>query len=85
MFENIMQITFLQNRILDYLVFFSILLVGILTIRIFRHLVLSRLRAWAEKTATDIDDFLIQGFEKTLLPILYFGIFYLSTRSLTLN
>ncbi len=85
MFEDIMQITFLQNRIMDYLIFFSILLIGILAIRIFRHLVLTRLRAWADKTATDIDDFLLQGFEKTLLPILYFGIFYLSTRSLTLN
>ncbi|GBD98964.1 low conductance mechanosensitive channel YnaI [bacterium BMS3Abin07] len=85
MFEDIMQISFLRNRILDYLIFFSILFIGILAIRIFRHLILNRLRAWAEKTATDIDDFLLQVFEKTLLPILYFGIFYLSTRSLTLN
>jgi small-conductance mechanosensitive channel len=85
MFKDILEITFLQNRILDYLIFLAALLVGILLVRIIKSIILSRLRAWAEKTATTIDDFLIGIFEKTLLPLAYFGVFYLATRSLTLN
>jgi len=85
MFKDILQISFFQNSILDYFIFLSILFIGILSIRIFKSIILNRLRAWAKKTATTIDDFLIHIFEKTLLPILYFGIFYVATRSLTLN
>ena len=85
MFKNILQISFLQNRILDYLIFLSILFIGILFIRILKSIILNRFMAWAKKTATTIDDFMIHIFEKTLLPVIYFGIFYISTRSLTLN
>ncbi|MEE8329777.1 MAG: mechanosensitive ion channel domain-containing protein [Thermodesulfovibrionia bacterium] len=83
--KDILQISFLQNTILDYLIFLSIFIVGILVIRIFKSVVLKRLKTWAEKTATTIDDFLIDIVQKTLLPLLYFGIFYISARSLTLN
>jgi len=85
MLKDILEITFLQNSVLDYLIFLSTFLAGILVVRIIKNLVLNRLRAWAKKTATAIDDFLIRIFEKTLLPLVYFGVFYLATRSLTLN
>jgi len=85
MLKDILEITFLQNRILDYLIFLITFLVGILIVRIIKGIVLGRLRAWAEKTATTIDDFLIRTIEKAFLPLLYFGVFYLSTRTLTLN
>jgi len=85
MLKDILEITFLQNSVLDYLIFLLTLLIGILVVRIIKSIILSRLRAWAKKTATTIDDFLIRIFEKTLLPLVYFGVFYLATRSLTLN
>ncbi len=85
MFKDILQISFFQNSIIDYLIFLSILFIGMISIRILKSLILNRLKTWSRKTATTIDDFLIHVFEKTLLPILYFGIFYVSTRSLTLN
>jgi small-conductance mechanosensitive channel len=40
---------------------------------------------WAARTQTTIDDFLIHIFEKTLLPVLYFGAFYLATQNLRLS
>lgn len=83
--EYILQTSFFQNTVLDYLVFLLTFLTGVVIIRIFKSIVLHRLKALAKKTATTIDDFLIHSFEKTLLPMLYFGAFYLSTRSLTLN
>ena len=85
MLKDILEMSFFENSVLDYLIFLATLVVGILLVRIIKSIVLSRLKAWAEKTATTIDDFLIGIFEKTLLPLAYFGIFYLSTRTLTLN
>ncbi len=85
MLKDILEITFLQNSVLDYLIFLATLLIGILIVRVIKSIILSRLRAWAKKTATTIDDFLIGIVEKTLLPLVYFGVFYLSTRTLTLN
>ena len=85
MLEDLLNTSFLQNRVSDYLIFLATLAGGILVVRIIKSIVLSRLRAWAKKTATTIDDFLIRIFEKAFLPLLYFGVFYLATRSLTLN
>ncbi|MCK4384730.1 MAG: mechanosensitive ion channel [candidate division Zixibacteria bacterium] len=85
MLKDILEMSFFENSVLDYLIFLATLVVGILLVRIIKSIVLSRLKAWAEKTATTIDDFLIHIFEKTLLPLAYFGVFYLATRVLTLN
>lgn len=85
MFQDILQQTFFHNRILDYLICLSIFLFGIIIIQIFKRILLNRLKAWAKKTATTIDDFLINAIKKKLLPLLYFGAFYLSIRGLTLN
>ncbi len=85
MLNSIMQQTFLQNRILDYLIFIAAFLASIFIIRIFKTVFVKRLKRWAEKTKTTIDDFLIHTTEKAILPLLYFGAFYLSTRCLTLS
>jgi small-conductance mechanosensitive channel len=85
MLKDFLEISFLQNRVSDYLVFLLAFVIGILIIRIIKSIILSRLRAWSEKTATTIDDFLIRIIEKAFLPLIYFGAFYLSTRTLTLN
>ncbi len=85
MIQDFLQQTFLQNRILDYLISFGVFLLSILAIGIFRRIVLRRLKAWAEKTATTLDDFLIGIAQKSLVPLLYFGAFYLSVQNLALN
>src|SRR5690606_23151036 len=41
-------------------------------------------RKWSEKTETTLDDFIIQGIEKTILPVLYLIVFYLALKSLVL-
>jgi small-conductance mechanosensitive channel len=85
MINDILQTTFLQNRILDYLFFLATFFLGIIIIRILKAVILNRLKVWAEKSSTTIDDFLINIFEKKLLPLFYFGVFYVATKSLTLN
>jgi len=83
---RILNYTFLGNTLLDYLIFLLILCVGLLFIRIFRKIILKRLKKWAEKTQTTVDDFIVNSIiEKTALPLLYFGVFYFSLGLLKLN
>jgi small-conductance mechanosensitive channel len=84
MFQDILQRTFFENRVLDYLIFLSILIGGTVAIQIIRRIVLNRLMAWAKKPTTPVDELLIEIVKKTVLPILYLGVLYFSIRSLTL-
>lgn len=85
MFQNFIQKTFFHNLVVDYVLSLSIFLVAILVVRILRSVIFRRVKVWAEKTETTIDDFLIGLIGKTVFPLLYFGAFYLSIQGLTLN
>jgi small-conductance mechanosensitive channel len=82
---EILQQTFFQNRVVDYLVSIGVFLAGIAAITIIKSIFLHRLKSWSKKTATTIDDFLIRIIEKKLVPLLYFGLFYLAFKTLTLS
>jgi small-conductance mechanosensitive channel len=84
MLSDILEKTFLQNRILDYILVIGWFLVGVVSVRIVKSIILKRLKSWSEKTATTLDNFLIAMFEKKLIPLLYFAVLYLSFKSLTL-
>jgi len=85
MIQQIIEQSFLGNRVLDYLVSFLLLLTGFGVIKIFQCFILKRLKVWAEKTATTLDDFLVKIIQSVLLPLVYFGAFYLSATTLNLN
>ncbi len=85
MIDNFFQTSFLGNSIQNYLIFLAVFIVGILIIKVIKSVSLHRLKAWSEKSATTIDDFLLVIFEKKLIPLFYFGVFYLSFNSLTLT
>lgn len=74
-----------RNRLIDYLVCVLFMLVGVLAISIFKRIVLSRLRVWASRTRTTLDSFVVDVFRKSLIPLAYYGAFYLSARALTLS
>jgi small-conductance mechanosensitive channel len=76
---------FWGNIIQDYLVALGIFVVGLIIVKILQKIVLYRLKKWSEKTETKVDDFLIKGIEKSIIPLLYYGAFYLGLRSLTLS
>jgi len=82
---EILQQTVFQNRVMDYLISIAVFLAGILTIKIIKSIFLHRLKSWSKKTSTTIDDFLIRIIEKKLVPLLYFGLFYLAIKTLTLS
>ena len=82
MFSELLEKTFLQNSILDYIVFAVSFLAAMIAIQVLKSIVINRLKAWSEKTATSIDDLLIKIVEQKLLPLVYFGAFYLTFNSL---
>jgi len=77
--------TYFGNTIEAYLIALGVLIVGIILIKIFKTIILYRLKKWADKTETTLDDLLIKSVEKSIVPLLYFGVFYVAITSLTLN
>ena len=80
--EDLLQEKYLNNTVQDYAIALAIILGGMLVVRLFRNYLLRRLKAWAAKTETSFDDYIITGIEKFGLPILnfivlYWGIHYL--------
>lgn len=83
--DSIFYHEFFQNRVLDYLVSLGIFIAGYLAVKvIFKSIVVRRIKAWAERTSSPLGEILTHIFGKTLLPILYFGAFYVALGSLTL-
>lgn len=84
MLQDFLQQTYFHNRIFDYVICLVIFLAGVITIRIFERVILSRLKNWSQETETKVDDLIIRIMEKKLMPILYIGMFYLSIQLLTI-
>jgi len=76
--------TFFGNTVYAYAIALGTFIAGIIIINIFKRIVLYRLRKWSEKTTTTIDDFLIKGIEKSVIPVLYLILLYLSVKTLVL-
>ncbi len=85
MLKEFIKQEYFQNSLTDYFISLAVVLIGILIVRIFKVIVLRRLRKVAEKSETTIDDFLIRIIEKAGVPLLYFGALYLAVQSLTLD
>jgi small-conductance mechanosensitive channel len=85
MAEELLNRMIFNNPLRAYLIALAIFIGGIVVLRIFRNIVLHRLKKWAETTAHTLDDLLVSLIEKKVLPICYVGLFYLSVRSLTVN
>lgn len=85
MLTEILGYSFLGNKISDYLVACVALLISFLIIRlVIRHFI-KRIKKFAEKTTTTIDDFLVTVLEKLAIPFLYLLAVYISIRSLAFH
>ena len=76
--------TYWGNTVQAYLIALGIFIVGIIMVKILQKIVLLRLKKWAAKTETTLDDLLIKSIEKSIIPLLFFGIFYSAITSLTI-
>jgi small-conductance mechanosensitive channel len=83
--QEILNYSIFGNTVLSYLTSLGIFIGGIVIVFIFKKYILSRLNRWAESTSTTLDDLLVRAIEKSLIPVFYFGIFYLSLHTLILS
>jgi small-conductance mechanosensitive channel len=83
--EGFLEKVYFNNTIEKYLIAFGIIITAILAIRIFRRIILNRLKKWADKTATKYDDLVVQTIERFGMPALNFIAIYWGISSLTLN
>ncbi|HEX9253762.1 MAG TPA: mechanosensitive ion channel domain-containing protein, partial [Ignavibacteriaceae bacterium] len=77
--------TFLGNSYFDYLIALATFVGGLILIFLFKKILLVRLKKWADSTDTTIDDLLVKAIQKSLIPVFYFGIFYISIKNLALS
>jgi len=64
------------NTVQQYAIALTIMVGGIVLVRLFRKRLLNQLKKWAQKTETKLDDYVIRGFEKFGLPVLTFIVIY---------
>jgi small-conductance mechanosensitive channel len=50
-----------------------------------KNFIINKLKSITEKTKNNFDDLLVTFFEKTLFPVLYYGVFYIAIIQLNLN
>lgn len=80
-----LQEVYWNNTVQDYLVAVGIIIVGFIVLKILRGVVFRSLVHWSKKTHTTIDDFLVTVIQRSVLPLLYVAVVYVSLRSLTLS
>jgi small-conductance mechanosensitive channel len=85
MIGEFLQRDFYHNRLSEYLICLAIILGGILAVRVVGALAFKRLKAWAEKSPSAYDDFLVGRIRGTGIPLAYLAIVQASLRFLTLS
>lgn len=83
--KEILDYKLLSNSVQDYLIAIAIIIVGLIIIRIFKKVVLNSLDKWAQKTKTNLDDYIVKAVEKFAVPLLYYGAFYFGITTLSLS
>ena len=69
--DNIGDTLILNNTLTDWLISLSIILFSLLLLRLFRNNIIKRIKTYAEKTETGIDDFLVATIQTTGMPLLF--------------
>lgn len=83
--EKFLQHTFWGNTVYSWLFALGIVIVSMLGIRLFRYVVLKRLKTWSASTSVTWDDLLVIGIERLIVPILYVGFLYFAISTLRLS
>ncbi len=76
--QIILEKTFLNNTVADYLLAVAVFGLAMLVFKVFRDIVLTRLKRLAEKTKTDLDETLIDIVRSLRPPFYFFVAFYVA-------
>jgi len=83
--HEILNFEFLGNSVLNYCSMIFIFVIMYFVLRIMKNIGLKRLKALAGATETKVDDFIVYVLQHNVMPLLYFGAFYLSLQPLRLS
>lgn len=83
--NDVLQQDFLGNSVQSWIIALLMFLGGLLVIRLFRKVILSALKKWAAGTEGEYDDFIVAETSRSLIPLLYFGVFYAALHYLVLT
>ncbi|MGV8879740.1 MAG: mechanosensitive ion channel family protein [Sphingobacteriaceae bacterium] len=75
----------LGNTVYNLIVALAIILGLFLIIKIFKFVVIRRLKSWTSVTNTDWDNFAVHLVESSVVPLIYVSAIYFSLKTLTLN
>lgn len=84
MFQSFLNRELFQNRVADYLVFLVVLVAGVVIVTIFKRVVLRRLKRWSQTTTWNIDEFIVDILRNMVVPIAYYGVFFLAVKKLVI-
>ena len=73
------------NTIYNYLLTLGIFCGGLIGVYVFKRIVLTQLKKWADSTTTTADDLLVLTVRRTGVPILYFASLYIALHTLDLS
>jgi small-conductance mechanosensitive channel len=82
--DNFLNQVYFNNSVVNYIIAIGTFLIGIVLIKVFKKIVLFKLKAITSKTDTNIDDFLVRGLEKFAIPIFYYWVFLAAIRTLNI-
>ena len=71
------------NSIQDWIIALGVIIAGIVLLYILKRSILLRIKEWASKTSNSIDDIIIRGIERSLIPLLYVLIIYVAINYLS--
>lgn len=70
------------NSVQDWAITIGGIIVGIIIIRLFKQVALTRLEKWSARTASTLDDFIVAAIEKTIIPVVYILLVYIMLQHL---
>ncbi len=85
MLDEFLKKEFLGNTVFDYITFALILILGFILIKIAKAILTSYLKKIARRLKVGFDEVLLKILNKMVMPLVYFGLFYLATRGLFLH
>ena len=83
--QNFINKSFGGNTVNDYLTALGLLAVLLFIVMVIRYITIIRLKRWSMKTNILLDERIIAGIRKIILPLLFYGSFYAAVKSLTLH
>jgi len=81
---KILEQVFFGNSIWNYLIALATLFLSLVFVKVVVRMTIKRLKKFAEKTTTTIDDLFVTILERIIFPVLYLSCFYLGMKTLRL-